>query len=209
MNKADLDARQKIMLAGSKLFAKQGFEGTSTRDIAKESGVNLSLISYYFGGKEGLYQTVLNESAEQFKVRIVAMVSEFDTDSLTKEGFTQAILRLIDVFFEMREANPYVFSMFVREKLSGLPYSFDLYQNIFKIIGDKIEGLVLRGQKKGFIRKELQAHYFMGSLVETIMGNFMNYDCCDRLVKEVFVLNEDKEEFKKQMTYVYLEGIYQ
>lgn len=42
----------KILLAAKKLFADQGFEGTSVRQICEEAGANVALVSYHFGGKE-------------------------------------------------------------------------------------------------------------------------------------------------------------
>lgn len=36
-------------------FGKLGFEGASTRDIARASGTAMSSITYHFGGKQGLY----------------------------------------------------------------------------------------------------------------------------------------------------------
>jgi AcrR family transcriptional regulator len=37
-------------------FAAKGFAGARVQDIASRAGVNKQLISYYFGGKEGLYR---------------------------------------------------------------------------------------------------------------------------------------------------------
>ncbi|HNP53387.1 MAG TPA: TetR family transcriptional regulator [Ferruginibacter sp.] len=48
------DKRQHIIENAEILFADKGFEGTSVRDIAKQAGVNLAMISYYFGSKEKL-----------------------------------------------------------------------------------------------------------------------------------------------------------
>ena len=45
---------ENIMLHAEKLFAEKGFDGTSTREIAKNAEVNISMISYYFGSKEKL-----------------------------------------------------------------------------------------------------------------------------------------------------------
>ncbi len=53
------------MDAAIKLFADRGFDGTTTRDIAEASGLNISLISYYFGGKDGLLHAAL-EYIESF-----------------------------------------------------------------------------------------------------------------------------------------------
>jgi len=58
---ADNDCRTKLIAATTPLFAEKGFNGVGVRELASAAGVNLSMISYYFGGKEGLYAAVLNE----------------------------------------------------------------------------------------------------------------------------------------------------
>lgn len=47
------DSKLCIMRAAVTLFAKLGLDKCSTREIAKQSDSNISLISYYFGGKRG------------------------------------------------------------------------------------------------------------------------------------------------------------
>ncbi len=47
------------------LFARKGYNGTTVRDIADRAGVNISLVSYYFGGKEGIYRTALSRFGEE------------------------------------------------------------------------------------------------------------------------------------------------
>ena len=56
---ADNDCRENIIAAAVPLFAAKGLNGVSVRELAAAAGVNLSMISYYFGGKEGLYAAVL------------------------------------------------------------------------------------------------------------------------------------------------------
>src|SRR3954449_11890850 len=46
--------RAALVLAALKLFGRQGFDGTSTREIAAEAKANIGSIAYHFGGKEGL-----------------------------------------------------------------------------------------------------------------------------------------------------------
>jgi len=58
---ADNDCREHIIAAAVPLFAAKGLNGVSVRELAAAAGVNLSMISYYFGGKEGLYAAVLTE----------------------------------------------------------------------------------------------------------------------------------------------------
>ena len=49
------EARHRLLHAALRLFARKGFAKTSTREIAREAGVNISAISYYFNDKNGLY----------------------------------------------------------------------------------------------------------------------------------------------------------
>lgn len=46
--------RVSLIRAALKLFGRQGFEGTSTRQIAADAGANIGSIAYHFGGKDGL-----------------------------------------------------------------------------------------------------------------------------------------------------------
>ncbi|RMZ59554.1 TetR/AcrR family transcriptional regulator [Chryseobacterium nematophagum] len=54
-----ISKEENILFAAEKLFAEKGFEGTSTREIAKTANVNISMISYYFGSKEKLYEKLV------------------------------------------------------------------------------------------------------------------------------------------------------
>lgn len=55
----DKDSRMKLIEAATPLFAQKGFAGVAIRELAEAAGVNSALISYHFGGKEGLYEAVL------------------------------------------------------------------------------------------------------------------------------------------------------
>jgi AcrR family transcriptional regulator len=46
--------RAALVRAALKLFGRQGYDGTSTREIAAEAKANIGSIAYHFGGKEGL-----------------------------------------------------------------------------------------------------------------------------------------------------------
>lgn len=54
-----LDTREELLRAARRVFAIKGYEGTTVKDIADAAQMNVSLISYHFGGKENLYRTSL------------------------------------------------------------------------------------------------------------------------------------------------------
>ncbi len=54
-------SRQRLLQAGLRLFAQQGYARTSTRELAEAAQVNVAAIGYYFGDKAGLYRAVFFE----------------------------------------------------------------------------------------------------------------------------------------------------
>lgn len=53
------DTRAEIVDVARGLFATKGYDGTSVRAVARESGVDPALVHHYFAGKAGLFVEVL------------------------------------------------------------------------------------------------------------------------------------------------------
>jgi AcrR family transcriptional regulator len=60
-------AKLKLLDSAQHLFAHKGFHGTSLRDISSRAGVNVSLISRYFSGKQGLYEACFTRLYDQIQ----------------------------------------------------------------------------------------------------------------------------------------------
>ena len=83
------DCRANLIAAGTTLFAEKGFNGVGLREIANAAGANLSMISYYFGGKEGLYAAVLNQQFDALK-RVMELKQK-DSDPMKRfESYVRA-----------------------------------------------------------------------------------------------------------------------
>lgn len=61
------DIRTSIISAATRLFAERGLNGVSIRQLSTAAGVSISMISYYFDGKDGLYSSVLQEQFACFE----------------------------------------------------------------------------------------------------------------------------------------------
>lgn len=57
-NAAEHEPKVRILLAARKLFAERGFDATSVRQICDLADVNVALVSYYFGGKEKMFEAL-------------------------------------------------------------------------------------------------------------------------------------------------------
>ena len=53
------DARGDILASARELFASRGFRGTTMRAVAEGADVDVALVPYYFGNKEGLFAAAL------------------------------------------------------------------------------------------------------------------------------------------------------
>lgn len=61
----DENSKSRILEAATTLFAQKGFDGTSIREICKKANVNLCMISYYWGGKQELYNGIIENLLEK------------------------------------------------------------------------------------------------------------------------------------------------
>jgi AcrR family transcriptional regulator len=57
------DRRSQILLVAISLFAKKGFRGTTTKEIAQASGVSEAMVFRHFATKEELYTAILDYKA--------------------------------------------------------------------------------------------------------------------------------------------------
>jgi AcrR family transcriptional regulator len=58
------DTLARILDAAERLFARDGFSGTSLRAVTREAGVNLAAVHYHLGSKEALLEAVLAHHIE-------------------------------------------------------------------------------------------------------------------------------------------------
>ena len=75
MHTEKTDKKDQIIHAALELFGKQGYEGTSIRDICQEANVNLAMVNYYFGSKEGLFAAMIERKASAIKDRLQELVN--------------------------------------------------------------------------------------------------------------------------------------
>jgi TetR/AcrR family transcriptional regulator, fatty acid metabolism regulator protein len=71
--------REEILAAATRLFAARGFDGTSTREIAREAGAKHSLLFYHFGSKADLYLAAVLDQLEHLGAKVQdALAAESD-----------------------------------------------------------------------------------------------------------------------------------
>jgi len=110
---AENDCRANIIAAVIPLFAAKGLHGVSVRELAAAAGVNLSMISYYFGGKDGLYAAVLTE---QF-----AILGKLDEIELLEIDTLQKFELYVRATVSRYRKNPYLLRFYTSELTNPTP----------------------------------------------------------------------------------------
>lgn len=86
------NARERLLSAGLRLFALQGFSRTSTRELAEAAQVNVAAISYYFGDKAGLYRAVFFEPMDDAETDVARVLDPALTLEQALAGFFHGFL---------------------------------------------------------------------------------------------------------------------
>lgn len=79
------EKQEKILQAALELFAKEGFNATSTSKVAKHAGVSEGLIFRHFGNKEGLLQAILGEGERRIKAIFTDIVMETEPKEVIRK----------------------------------------------------------------------------------------------------------------------------
>ncbi|PLR28052.1 TetR/AcrR family transcriptional regulator [Caulobacter zeae] len=90
-----LDLKETILDSAEGLFARHGFHGVTTRQVASEAGVDTALIHYYFGAKRELFDAVFLRRADILnQARSVSMNAYVETFGarMTVEGVITAFI---------------------------------------------------------------------------------------------------------------------
>ena len=89
------DRRQQILDAASGLFARKGYQGATTREIAEEAGINEALLFRHFSSKENLYWALIEElcAARGRQQRVRRVLEKGGSDTEIFEGIAREFLR--------------------------------------------------------------------------------------------------------------------
>jgi AcrR family transcriptional regulator len=60
--RGDQETRARVLNAAARLFAERGFARVPVRDICRKARANVAAVNYHFGGKHGLYTSVMQSA---------------------------------------------------------------------------------------------------------------------------------------------------
>ena len=191
-----VDKREHILDFAEKLFSEHGFEGTSTRLISKDACVNMAMLNYYFGSKEGLYKAVLERRISGFRQSLI---------SLNEENISswEKIYRCIEMYVDRVMGNK-CFNRLIHREMS-LQQPSDITESIadtmMRNVNEVIK-IITEGMKNGSFRKvdtELTVSSILGTMVMVINSSQISSRMFKKDTTDPAILDEIKPRIKEYL----------
>jgi AcrR family transcriptional regulator len=197
------DKQIQIMEAAEKLFAEQGFAGTSVRDIAEAANVNLAMISYYFGSKEKLMEAMFLHRGADFKLQLESILQNKNLSPIQK------VERLIEDYIEKIFKKQCFHKIMTREQMvSGSSFITDQIHQLKQKNSALIKELINEGQKAGHFKKNIDISFLMMTLTGTI-GQLVTTQHYYRKANNLESIPDDEfEKLIKKKLSAYLKNLF-
>lgn len=156
------DKQLQILEVAVNLFAEQGFDGTSVRDIAKAADVNIAMISYYFGSKEKLMEAIFARHSANVRFQLENLLHDKEMGPFEK------MEKLIDSYLEKYFSQQCFHKIVVRSQMSNQSNSVkQILHDMKKQNQELIKKLIQEGQKKGAFKKNIDVPLLMATMIGT------------------------------------------
>lgn len=196
--------RSVLLEKSTTLFAQKGYDGTTIKDISDATGVNVSLVSYYFGGKEGLYYACL----EQFGKERLAAVEKILLYPKSKEEFEVRLQMFLDELIDVHLDKPDITALLHRELDRQKPKTMEIFRNTFLRSYTLLLEFFSAAQKQKIIRHDVNAKMvaalMFGAVKIVLMHNNIQKNMPEINLDDFSIKSKIRENFMK----LFLEGLY-
>lgn len=202
-------AKDKMLKTSAKLFATKGYDRVSVRDIAKACRCNVSMVSYYFGGKEKLYQAVFDRFFERVNSKIESLEKEQGDDNrpISKSAFIEDIRQNIRYFVSEFSLDPYAKIVIHREVMDGFPRARASFDKHFANVKDRVFKFYERAQKSGSLKKNVHIPTFV-ILINGCIESYLVAHMFAKPIKDITIDPlKDTDHFVEQLEEIFLRGV--
>lgn len=157
---SDTDLRERLLDAALARFVAEGINAASLKSIAKQAGVTPALVHYYFGNKDQLVSTVVEERLMVVAAELQGMLGGGDgkAGSLIR-GFVSGLHGIV-------ARHPWLPVIWAREILTqGGALREVMLSRIAPMIPQMLAGRFSQAQKDGALNAELDPRLLVVSLV--------------------------------------------
>ncbi len=154
--------RKRLISSGIQLFAEKGYEKVSIREICKHAETSINMIHHYFGSKEELFASIVNQFTED--------VFAYPTRLLEKEiKSEESVVGMFELFFEET-----LLALIDNKQVVQIIVKHEISSPVMANLNSKFVKFLEQAQRKGFVNKEIEPALVSGILMDRL-GNQIIY----------------------------------
>jgi len=165
-----MDVRAAILKSATRLFATQGFDGTSLKAISDAVGIRKPSLLYHFASKEKLRLAVLEELLDRWNEVLPSLLMA----AAGGEPRFDLVMRVVVSFFT---ADPDRARLLVREILDrpdDMRRRLETYVKPWvKVVADYIE----KGQRSGEVYADVDAEAYILQIINMVVSGVAAMSC--------------------------------
>lgn len=177
------DKKKKILDVAENLFAEHGFDGTSVRAIANQAEANVSMISYYFGSKEQLLNTLITERISDSREQLETIIN-------SDKPFLERLDDMIAMYIRRIHKNHRIHRIVHMEYCNGSrQLDFEKLAEGKKENYRVLESFIKSGQNAGVFKQDIE----ISLIVPTVFGTYFYYNDNKPFYQKLFGITSKKE----------------
>lgn len=176
------NTRQEILTAAEKLFAVHGYHGTSLRQIAKNSHVDLATIKYHYTDKGALYDETFVAGHQRIAERFMPQIGAL-ADIQSREDLEGVLRTLAELSARLVSEDEVFIRMLFYRTLEGIEYSDEIAELYFTDITHKIRE-ALQGPIDRKLIREIDADAFAMLIFVSIPAMSLTAEAYRKLNRE-------------------------
>src|SRR5437773_6352070 len=151
------ERRKRIVRGAMQAFAKSGFKGTRSRDLAAAAGVSEALIFKHFPNKRAIQKAIIEERIRQ--------TGDFLPPELKAAPLEEALVAIASRILEVSERDPHFMRLLYFAGLEGEPLAPMFFRRrVAGSIGE-VAGLFRLWARRGWVRRSIDARLFAWSFM--------------------------------------------
>ena len=170
-----------ILQVAEKLFAEHGFDGTSIRMISKEAGINVAMVSYYFGSKESLLEKLIIFRTSDLKLKLENVLKTEASPIIKIENY-------VNLYIEKMNCNKNLYQI-LHTEISSPKRAIDLkaFSEVKKNNLETLKNIIELGQNQKIFKKDIN----VALITPMILGTYFHFHSNKPFFKDLLNLKTE------------------
>jgi AcrR family transcriptional regulator len=156
-----------VLAAATEVFARDGFEGASLRNIADVAGVDIATLKYHVGDKASLFTEVYQDGYEHFQQSLGPLILRVPLARNPEELVTE-VRALLERGYDYLEENQAFVRLWLFRLLEGPQAVLQAEETLRSNVMNLIEAAVGILRERGLVRGEVDVRVLVLALITAL-----------------------------------------